>query len=166
MKDKKLMQKARNIFTNLKTYPNSILFSEVKIDEQLLKKFKKSKYIKDSLFLKLIFLADNRPENQEKMPTRADSIKKQEIDRSTLYSFDARIQLVHADVRNLEFLGSSATIPRYVLLTGDLYRSKVYVYPMHSRKQILQKIALFYNEIKNKRKNKLMRLQETMYFKK
>ena len=65
---------------------------------------------------------------------------------------------MHADVRNLEFLGSSATTPIYVLLAVDLYSSKVYVYPMHSRKQILQKIASFYNEIK-KRSNKLMRLQ-------
>ena len=30
---------------------------------------------------------------------------------------------------------------------------------MHSRKQILEKIALFYDEIKNNRKNKLIRLQ-------
>ena len=51
-----------NISTNLKTDPNSILFSEEKIDEQLLKKLKKSKYVKDSLFLQLIILADNRLE--------------------------------------------------------------------------------------------------------
>ena len=56
------------------------------------------------------------------------------------------------DIGNLEFLGSSTTTLRYVLLTVDLYSSKVYVSPMHSRKQILQKIALFYNEIKNKKK--------------
>ena len=37
--DKKLIQKARNIFTNLKTDPNSVLFSEEKIDERLFKKF-------------------------------------------------------------------------------------------------------------------------------
>ena len=66
---------------------------------------------------------------------------------------------MHVDVGNLEFLGSSTTTLRYVLLIIDLYSSKVYVSPMHSRKQILQKIALFYNEIKNKRKNKIMRLQ-------
>ena len=58
----KLVQKAINISTNLKTDPNSILFSEEKIDEQLLKKLKKSKYVKDSLFLQLIILADNRLE--------------------------------------------------------------------------------------------------------
>ena len=86
-------------------------------------------------------------------------MKKQEIDRSTLYSFDGPFQLVYVDNGNLEFLGSSATTPRYVLLTVDFYSSKMYVCPMRSRKQIIQKIALFYNKIKNKRKNKLMRLQ-------
>ena len=35
---------------------------------------------------------------------------------------------------------------------------------MHSRKQIVQKMALFYDEIKNKRKNKPMRLQVDIEF--
>ena len=60
---------------------------------------------------------------------------------------------------NLEFLGKNATIPRYVLLVVDLYSSKVYVYPMCSRKQILQKMKLFYDEVKYKRKSKTVRLQ-------
>ena len=139
MEDKKLIQRTRNIFTNLKTDPNSVLFSKEKIDERLFKKFKKSKYVKGSLFLKLIFLADNRLENEEKIPTRADFIEKQEIDSSSLYSFGGPFQLVHVDIGNLEFLGSSPTTPRYVLLAVDLYSSKVYVYPMRSRNQILQK---------------------------
>ena len=139
MEDKKLIQRTRNIFTNLKTDPNSVLFSKEKIDERLFKKFKKSKYVKGSLFLKLIFLADNRLENEEKISTRADFIEKQEIDRSSLYSFGGPFQLVHVDIGNLEFLGSSPTTPRYVLLAVDLYSSKVYVYPMRSRNQILQK---------------------------
>ena len=121
MEDKKLIQKARNIFTSLKTGPNSVLFSEEKLDEQLFKKFKKAKYVKDSLFLKLILLADNRLEDEKKKPTRAYFIKKRAIDRSTLYSFDGLFQLVHVDVANFEFLGSSATAPRYVLLAVDLY---------------------------------------------
>ena len=67
---------------------------------------------------------------------------------------------MHADVGKLEFLGSSATTPRYVLLAVDLYSSKVYVYLMHySRKQILQKMVLFYDEIKKIKKKKFMRLQ-------
>ena len=59
----------------------------------------------------------------------------------------------------LGFLGKSATTPRYVVLAVDLYSSKVYVYPMRSREQILQKMKLFYDEIKNKRSKKTMRLQ-------
>ena len=81
------------------------------------------------------------------------------IDRWTLCSFDGPLQLIHADVGNLEFLGKNATIPRYVLLVVDLYSSKVYVYPMRSRKQILQKMKLFYDEVKNNNKTKTMRLQ-------
>ena len=45
------------------------------------------------------------------------------------------------------------------MLTVDLYSSKIYVYPMCSRKKILQKIKQFYDEIKNKRNKKTMRLQ-------
>ena len=105
----------------------------------MLKKFKKSKYVKDSLFLKLILLAHNRLEDEEKIPPRTDFIEKWEIDSSTLYSFNVPLQLVHAGVGNLEFLGSSKKTPRYVLLAADLCRSKVYVYPMRSRKQIIQK---------------------------
>ena len=37
--EKKLLQKAKNIFSGLKTNPNNILFSEEKIDSRLLKKF-------------------------------------------------------------------------------------------------------------------------------
>ena len=36
----------------------------------------------------------------------------------------------------------------------DLYSLKVYAYPMHSRKQILQKMKQFYDETKNKRNKK------------
>ena len=119
----------------------------------MFKKLKKSKYVKDSLFLKIILLAYNRLEDKEKIPTRADFMKKLETDRSNLYGFDGPFQLVHADIGNLEFLGSSTTTPRYILHAVDLYSSKVYVYPMRSRKKVLQKIALLYDEKKNKRKN-------------
>ena len=73
------------------------------------------------------------------------------IERSILYSFDGPFQLIHPNVENLEFLGKNATIPRYILLAVDLDSSKVYVYFMKSRKQILQKMKLFYDEIKNKK---------------
>ena len=67
--------------------------------------------------------------------------------------------MLHADVGNLEFLDKSATFPQYVLVIVDLYSSKVYTYSMKSRKQILQKMKLFYDEVRSKRKGKRMRLQ-------
>ena len=156
---KKVATKCTKHVSSLKTDPNSVLFSEEKIDTRLLKKFKKSKYTKDSLLLKLIYLVDKKLNDKEKIPTRVNYDEKREIDRSPLYSFDGPFQLIHADVGSLEFLGKSATTPRYVLLAVDLYSSKIYVYPMRSRKQILQKMKLFYDEIKNKRIKKTMRLQ-------
>ena len=160
MENKKILKKARTIFNNLKTDPNSVLFSEERIDQRLLEKLKKLRYSRDSQLLKLIPLADNKYFlDDDKTPIRTDYVEKREIDRSTLYSFDRPFQLPHVDVGNLEFLGKNATIPQYPLVIVDLYSSKVYVYPMRSRKQILQKMKLFYDEVKSKRNNKRMRLQ-------
>ena len=108
--------------------------------------------------LKLIYLVDNKRNDEEKVPTKVDYIEKREIDRSTLYSFDGPFQLIHADVGNLEFLGKSSTTARYVFLSVDLYSSKIYVYPMRSRKKILQKMKISFDETKNKRSKKTMRL--------
>ena len=47
---------------------------------------------------------------------------------------------MHAGIANLEFLEKSATVPKYALLIVDLFLSKVYVYPMQSRKQLLKYI--------------------------
>ena len=79
---------------------------------------------------------------------------KKEIDHSTLHSFDAPFRLLHADVGNLEFLGKNATFPQYVLVLVDLFLSKIYTYPMKSRKHIHQKLEQFYREVKSKRKGK------------
>ena len=128
----KTLQKTKNIFEKLKTDPKSILFSEDKIDVKLLKKLKKSLYIKDKQLLKLIDLLENSIEqiNDNEVPIRVDYVEKREIDISTLYSFDGPFQLLHADVAKLEFLGKSASAPNYALLIVDLYSSKVYVYLM------------------------------------
>ena len=56
--EKKFLQKAKNIFKNLKTDPNSVLFSEEKIDNRLVKKLKKSKYATVFFLLKLIGLVE------------------------------------------------------------------------------------------------------------
>ena len=91
--------------------------------------------------------------------------KKDYVDISILYSFDGPFQLLHADVGNLEFLGKSATDPKYCLLFVDLFTSKVYVYPMKSRKSILNKMEIFYKEVEGKRKGQKTRLQTDQEFK-
>ena len=91
-------------------------------------------------------------------------LKKRETDYSTLYSFSAPFELFHADVGNLEFLGKNATFPGYVLVLVDLFSSKVYTYPMKSRKQIRQKPDQFYQDVKEERKSKKMRLQVDQEF--
>ena len=131
MEAKKVLKEARTIFSSLKTYLNSVLFSEETIDNRLLKKLKRSKYLKDSQLLKFIFLADNKDFlDDDKTPTRTDYIEKRKIDGSMLYGFDGSFQSLHANFGDLEFLGKNATIPQYVLMVADLYSSKVYVYPM------------------------------------
>ena len=70
---------------------------------------------------------------------------------------------MHAGVRNLEFLGRNA-FPQYVLVIDDLYSFKVYTYSIKSRNQIFQKMKLFYDEVRNKRKGKRMRLQVDIEF--
>ena len=95
------------------------------MDNRLLKKLKNSKYLKDSQLLKLILLADNKNFlDDDKTPTRTDFVKKREIDRSTLYSFDGLFQLLHADVGNLEVLEKNATFPQYVLVVVNLYSQR------------------------------------------
>ena len=55
----KTLEETKNAFENLKTYPKSVLLSEEKINKGLFKKPKKSTYVKDKLFLKLINLIEN-----------------------------------------------------------------------------------------------------------
>ena len=160
MDEKKEFQKAKNVFDALKLDPSRVLFSEEVLDKKLLNTLKKSKYETGKLFYKLVNLLDSKNAFDDgRVPTRTDFVEKREIDRSTLYSFDGPFQLLHADVGNVEFLGKNATFLQYVLVIVDLFSSKVYAYSMKNRKQILQKLTLFYKDVKNKRKGKQMRLQ-------
>lgn len=65
----------------------------------------------------------------------------------------------------MEFLGKSVTDPRYSLLLVNLFTSKVYVYPIKSRKLVATKIECFYKEVEDKRKGRKIRLQIGLEFK-
>ena len=149
--DKKKL--ARSNFNKLKIDPSSAAFAEEILDKKLLLKLKKSKYVEDKKIFNLVNLLDKKnvifePERVK----RTDYVEKREIDHSTLYSFDTPFRLFHADVANLEFLGKNVTFPQYVLVLVDLFSSKVYTYPMKSRKQIRQKLEQFYRDIRSKKK--------------
>ena len=146
-------EKAKNEFNKLKVDPSSVTFAKEIWDKKLLAKLKKSKYAADRNFFKIVNLLDNNNVlfDSDRV-NRTDYVEKTEIDCSTLYSFSGPFELLHADVGNLEFLGKNATFPRYVLVIVDLFSSKVYTYPMKSRKQIRQRLEQFYEDIKKKEK--------------
>ena len=77
----KALQKTKKIFQNLKTDPKSVLFSEDKINKNLLKKLEKSLYVRDKKLLKLISLLENNTGkiNDIEIPTRVDYVEKREI---------------------------------------------------------------------------------------
>ena len=153
MEDKKQFKKANNLFNKLKTDPGSIVFAEELLDLKLLNKPKQSKYEVDKLLYKLVNIIGNKFFfNEDKALTRADYVQKRKIDRSTLYSFYDPFQLLHSDVGNLEFLGKNATFPQYFLVIVDLFSSKFYTYSTKSRKLILQKLKLFYVDVRQKKR--------------
>ena len=122
---KKGFKKARSIFDKLKTDPLSVAFTEEILNKKLLLKLKKSKYVEDKNFLKLVNLLENGVIFEPESVKRTDYVEKREIDYSRLYSFDVPFQLFYADVGNLELLGKIATFPRYDLVLVDLFSSKI-----------------------------------------
>ena len=148
---KKYLKKLKTCLIPLKS---TLPAPEELLDKKLLNRLRKSKYETDKLLFKLVNLSDSKfIFNEHKAPNRADYVEKREIDRFTSYSFDGPFHLLHADVGKLEFL-----------VTVDLFSSKVYTYSIKSRKQILQKLKRFHDDVRNKRKGKKMRLQVNKEF--
>ena len=163
--EKKDFKTAKRTFQKLKLDPSSAALAEETLDKKLLLKLKKSKYAADKNFFKLVNLLENDNVIFDTYGVkRTDYVEKREIDHSTLYSFDGSFQLFHADVENLEFLGKNATFPQYVLVLVDLFSSKIYTFPMRSRKQIRQKLEECYEEVESKRKGKKMMLKVDQEF--
>ena len=111
-------------------------------------------YKKDKEFVNLFncniyFLDDEK----KPIPIKTTFVeKKDNIGRSNLYSFDGIFQLLHADIGNLEFLGKSAADSKYYVLFVDIFTSKIYIYPMKSRKSTASKMEIFYRDVEPKRK--------------
>ena len=165
------MDKLEKLFNSLKIDSKSVVFTEEKLNDKLLKRLKKSIYKKDKEFVKDFNLLENKEDlfkqkDGYSIPIKAEFIEKSDdIDRSTLFSKQASFDLLHADIGDLHFLGKSAADPKYCLLLVDLLTSKIYVYGMKNRSLIPLKLEKFYKDVAGKRKNKKMRLQTDLEFK-
>ena len=160
----------KNLFKKLIKDQKSVFFSTDKINKTLLNKSKKSFYEKDIVFYNLYKKLEDKneiyEEKKEKIPFYTPfTPQKKDIDRSTLLSINAPLQFFHADIAYLQFLGKSAIDPKYALLCVDLFTSKIYVYQMRARKNLVNKLEIFYKEIQKKRKNnEKIRLQTDQEF--
>ena len=167
------MDKVKKLFNKFQVDCKSVVFIEEQLNDKLLKKLKNSKYEKDKEFVNRFNLLEDKKTdfNNNKndiysVPIKAEYVQKSDdIDRSTLYSIHAPFDLLHVDVGDLRFLGKSAADPKYCLLLVDLFTSKVYVYGMRNRSLISLKLEKFYKEVASKCKNKKMRLQTDLIYK-
>ena len=162
----------KNLFQKLINDENSVFYSADKINKTLLNKGKKSSYEKDKVFYKLFNVVEDKNilyENDEnRVPFYTPfTQQKKDIDRSSaLYTVNGPLQFFHADIAFIKFLAKSAVDPKYALLCVDLFTSKIYVYTMRKKSNLLQKLELFYKEIQSKRNSsgEKMRLQTDQEF--
>ena len=166
------MDKVKRLFNKLQKDSKNVLFIQEEINDKLFNKLKNSKYKKDKEFVNSFnLLVGNKADFNKKcdeysIPIKAEFVSKSgDIDRSTLFSIQAPIDLMHADVGDLHVLGKFAADPKYCLLLVDLFTSKIYVYGMKNRSLIPLKLEKFYKEVASKCKNKKMRLQTDLEFK-
>ena len=151
---KENFKRGKNLYNALKKDGESDLFASEKINKQLIKKIKRTKYEKNIIFLKLYNNIKNvNLDEKEEIPTFAPFIEnKKDIDNSTLYSFNGPFQLLHADVADIMFFSKSAVDPHYCLLFVDLFTQKVYTFPMKKKKLVKKKGKFFMKKFSIKEK--------------
>ena len=165
----------KNLFKKLINDQDSVFYSADKINKTLLNKGRRSSYEKDKVLYRIFNLIDQKDviyddndyENKPRIPFYTPFVEqKKDIDRlSSLYTVGGPLHFFHADVAYLKFFSKSAVDPKYALICVDFFSSKVHVYPMRRRSNLLQKLELFNKETALKRiKNERMRLQTDLEF--
>ena len=163
-------KQTKNLFNKLITDENSVFYAADRINKTLINKGRKSSYEKDKVFYKLFNVIENRNiiyENEkERLPVYTPfTEQKKDKDRSTLYTINGPLQFFHADIAYINFLAKSAVDPKFALVCVYLFTSKVYIYTMKKRSNLVNKLEIFYREIQPKRKeNERMRLQTDLEF--
>ena len=139
----------------------------------MLNKGRKSSYKKDKVFYKIFNLIEDKDiiydfdTDKLKLPFYTPFVEqKKDIDRSSsLYTINGPMQFFHADLAYLQFFAKSSVDPKYALVCIDLFSSKIYVYTMRKKSNLVQKMELFYKEIEQKHNQKeKMRLQVNLEF--
>ena len=102
---KENFKRVKNLYNALKKDDGSVLLASEKINKQLIKKIKRSKYEKDFIFLRLYNTIENvNLDEKEELPTFVPFTEnKKDINNSTLYSFNGPFQLLHADIADICF---------------------------------------------------------------
>ena len=119
--------KARNFYNSLTNDQKSIFHPTDRITNGLIKKAKTSLYPEDKVFVKIFSEVKNIKNLNEKTPLNTPFVeKKQDVDRSTLYSFDGPFEALQEDITDIRFSDKSAVDPKYCLLFVDLFTSMIY----------------------------------------
>ena len=145
-------KKTINLYNVLVRDQNSIFYGSDRITNGLIRKANNSLHLKDRVFVKLLKDVDRKKVFiKEKTPLNTPFVEnKQDVDRSTLYSFKGPFEALQADIADIRFLGKSAVDPKYCLLFVDLFTSMTYIYPIKNRKILAKKTAQFHQDIAKK----------------
>ena len=153
---KENFKRAKNLYNALKKDDESVLFASEKINKQLIKKIKRSKYEKDITFLKLYNIIENvNLDEKEEIPTFVPFIENKKIliirlctVLMALFNYYMLILPIYV------FFSKSAADPHYCLLFVDLFTQKIYTFPMKKRNLLKKKMQAFYEEVEHKRKER------------
>ena len=158
-------KKANNLLKSLKTDEKSIFYAVSSISKALINRARKPNYAKDKVFVNIYKnLKDKNLTPKESLPITTPFVEqKQNVDRSTLYSFKAPFEALQADIADIRFLARSAVDPHYCPVIVDMFSNMIYTYPMKKRYLLADKLRLFYEDIKSKRTGN-MRLQTDLEF--
>ena len=172
-----LEKRLGNLLKKLRVDENSLFFAKGdELNEKTVNKLAKSRYDKDTVLLNLYReLKKNGGKIKElktKVVINTPFVQERAVTQrgEMLHTIDGPMQLVHADVADLNFFSKSVVAPKYCLLCVDLFTSKVYTYGMKKKSQLADKLEKFYLEIADvrsylkKEKRYRMRLQTDQEF--
>ena len=115
---KENFERLKNLYKILKQNEESVLFANDQLTKQLIKKVKRSRYEKDSVFIDLYDkVKDVNIEEENTVPIFTPFVEsKRNIDKSTLYSFNGPFQLLHADIADIRFFFKVGSRPQILFV--------------------------------------------------